>query len=91
MTDNEIEMKAEEIWKVKNSWGLSYMDFIMLSYKRNQRNENEDKGDVVYISENGGQLTRGMAISWSEHWHDFLQGFQCAIKYIEEISNLKEI
>jgi hypothetical protein len=31
LTNEEIRKLCEDIWKVKNSWGLSYIDFVRLS------------------------------------------------------------
>jgi hypothetical protein len=84
MTDIEIEKLCEDIWRVKNSWGLSYMEFISLSYKIGNSGNNDDRGDTVYVSPSGGELTRGMCYDWCSDWRSFSHGFTTAFKYMKD-------
>jgi hypothetical protein len=78
-TDEEIYKICEEIWKVKNSWNLTYWDFIRYSYTKGN-----DGGDIVYTAPNGGCLTRFMCHSWIIDWRSFSHGFITAYRLLEK-------
>jgi hypothetical protein len=88
LSDAEIYKICEDIWKVSNSWGLTYNDFISLSYKHGKDGKgrlngcDDELGDTVYISESGGELTRAMCHSWCNDWQSFSHGFLVAYKNI---------
>jgi hypothetical protein len=87
MTDFEIDKLCEDIWRVKNSWGLSYMEFINLSYKDGQSGGNDNRGDTVYVSPSGNELSRAMCYDWCDNWRGFSHGFKTAFKWMKDNPN----
>lgn len=85
-TDQELEKMCEEIWKVKNTWGLSAMQFRNLAMNTTYENEHTDnhEGDAVYTSPSGCVLTRYMAHRFFVEWGSFYHGFVTAWRMAEK-------
>lgn len=87
MTDDQIHEKCAEVWKVGNTWGLSYTDFLQKAAQRGSDgkgpiNGSEDRpGDTVYIHPiHGTELTRAMANYWCADWRSYSHGFVTGMK-----------
>lgn len=62
MSKQQLDQQLFDEWfKSFTSWGLSYDDFIRLSYT-----PGTDEGDVVFTTDNGHCLTRFMCNRWIE-------------------------
>ncbi len=95
LSDKEIEAECEKVWRVANSWGLSYWDLIRLSYCHGEDGKgsisglDDRPGDIVYEHPvTGGVMTRFMCHEWITSWHSFYDGFRKAWRLMEEKHNL---
>lgn len=92
-TDAEIRQKCEEIWKVKNTWGLTFDDLVRCSYSHGQDGKGpingfeDEPGDTVYVHPNGSEMTRYMCSNWITDWYAFSHGFKTAWRLMEEKQN----
>lgn len=85
------DKEAHDAWVKSNSWGLTRDDFIRLSYFHGDMeagsdgtgpiNGSEDRpGDVVYISQDGGAMTRSMVSYWFADSNSFMHGYKKALE-----------
>lgn len=85
------DKEAHDAWVKSNSWGLTRDDFIRLSYFHGDMeagsdgtgpiNGSEDRpGDVVYISQDGGAMTRSMVSYWFANSNSFMHGYKKALE-----------
>lgn len=86
-----LDKTIHDAWMKKTSWNLSRDDFIGLSYFHGDLSSGSDgsgpingsednRYDVVYISEAGGALTRDAVSSWLTDYSSFKHGFLTAIE-----------
>ena len=86
---------AHDAWAESNTWNLSRDDFIGLSYfhgdiesgsdGRGAVNGSDDTpGDVVYVNDSGGCLTRSMVSYWLADANSFMHGYKKALENVEK-------
>lgn len=86
MTDDEIYAECEKVWKIKNTWGLSYADLIRCSYSNGAGGKGCVNGfddrpeDTVYTSPSGSEMSRATCSRWIDDWLSFSHGFITAWK-----------
>lgn len=86
-----IDKLAHDAWVKSNTWNLTRDDFIRLSYFHGNLEDGDDgraserhpingstfkPGDVVYISESDGALTRSMVSHWLNDCISFMNGYR---------------
>lgn len=82
---HQVHAAAVELWKVLNTWGVTYEDLIDFGYRKGCLEYPEEDlryrdpylpGDVVYFHPvSGSGMTRSMAFEWFTQWHPFLSGY----------------
>lgn len=91
-TDEEIYEICEKVWVESNSWGLTYNQFIELSFKPSPYKDYrgyalpDSGGDELYTSERGSVLTRHMVNEWCKDWRSFSHGFIKCYRHLEKES-----
>jgi hypothetical protein len=92
LSDDQINDLCEKQWKISNTWGLSYGDFLTCSFQRGADgkgmiNGSEDRpGDTVYVHPiHGTELTRAMAQYWCADWRSYSHGFTNGMKVYRDL------
>lgn len=89
-----VDKEAHDAWVVSNTWGLSWDDFVRLSYFHGNLEDGDDgrpsekhpsngstfrSDDVVYMSDRG-TLLRCDVTYWLNDHSAFVRGFKAARK-----------
>lgn len=84
-----VDKLAHDAWMARNTWNLSRDDFIRLSYFHGDMEEGEDgsnrhasdkPGDLVYVSENGSEMSRSTCSYWLNDYSSFVHGYSTCYK-----------